>query len=94
MTHKKSKTTYLVPSTLGMGLVEGYDAMNFSKSLCKPLLRRETEEQLAQVASGVSTRDFVIKQSMHEYAQVYSVVRERIATLAEVRVLLTGMSDV
>jgi DNA topoisomerase IA len=34
-------TKHLVPSTLGIGLVEGYDAMGFDKSLSKPQLRRE-----------------------------------------------------
>jgi DNA topoisomerase-3 len=32
---------YLVPSTLGVGLVEGYDSINFEKSLSKPQLRRD-----------------------------------------------------
>ena len=86
MTHKKEKTTYLVPSTLGMGLVDGYDAMNFSKSLCKPLLRHETEQQLERIASGELTRDAVVSQSMQEYAQVYTIVYERLESLAEVRI--------
>lgn len=34
-------TKYLVPSTLGIGLVEGYDAIGFDHSLSKPELRRE-----------------------------------------------------
>jgi DNA topoisomerase III len=31
----------LIPSTLGIGLVEGYDSMNFDISLIKPYLRKE-----------------------------------------------------
>lgn len=38
------KTTYLMPSTLGMGLVDGYNGIDFEKSLCKPLLRREVSQ--------------------------------------------------
>ena len=34
-------TKYLVPSALGIGLVEGYNAIEFDKSLSKPQLRRE-----------------------------------------------------
>lgn len=34
-------TKYLVPSTLGIGLVEGYNEIGFDKSLSKPQLRRE-----------------------------------------------------
>jgi hypothetical protein len=34
-------TQYLTPSTLGIGLVEGYNTIGFDKSLTRPLLRRE-----------------------------------------------------
>ena len=32
---------YLVPSSLGVGLVEGYNAIGFDRSLSKPHLRAE-----------------------------------------------------
>lgn len=32
---------YLVPSTLGIGLVEGYNKIGFDQSLTKPQLRRQ-----------------------------------------------------
>ena len=35
------KIKYLIPSTLGMGLVDGFDAIGFDRSLSKPHLRRE-----------------------------------------------------
>lgn len=34
-------TKYLVPSTLGIGLIEGYNQMGLVKSVSKPSLRRE-----------------------------------------------------
>lgn len=34
-------TKFLVPSTLGIGLVEGYNDIGFDKSLSKPQLRRD-----------------------------------------------------
>lgn len=34
-------TKYLIPSSLGVGLVEGYDEIGFEKSLSKPYLRRD-----------------------------------------------------
>ena len=37
----EGRTKYLVPSSLGMGLIEGYDKIEFEKSLSKPQLRRE-----------------------------------------------------
>ena len=32
---------YLVPSTLGIGLIDGYNEIGFDKSVSKPQLRRE-----------------------------------------------------
>lgn len=38
---KEGKENFLIPSTLGVGLVEGYNAIGFDRSLSKPHLRRE-----------------------------------------------------
>jgi DNA topoisomerase-3 len=35
---------YLVPSTFGIGLVKGYNDIEFDRSLSKPQLRREVRE--------------------------------------------------
>ena len=37
-------TKYLVPSTLGIGLVEGYNEIGFDRSLSRPELRREVSQ--------------------------------------------------
>ena len=37
----EGSTKYLIPSTLGIGLVEGYNEIGFDKSLSKPQLRRD-----------------------------------------------------
>jgi DNA topoisomerase-3 len=37
----EGNTKYLIPSKLGIGLIEGYNQIGFDKSLSKPLLRRE-----------------------------------------------------
>ena len=83
MTQKQGKTTYLLPSTLGMGLVEGYDQMKFDKSLCKPLLRRETEQKLHRIASGAVTKERTIEESIEEYRAVYATVQQRFALLTQ-----------
>ncbi|WFD30679.1 DNA topoisomerase [Malassezia sp. CBS 17886] len=75
MVQKQGKTNYLVPSTLGMGLVEGYSSVPESKSLCLPQLRRETEEKLGLVASAAHTKDAIVSESMVEYARVFAAVR-------------------
>ena len=41
MPRMEGGTKYLVPSTLGIGLIEGYNLIGFEKSLSKPQLRRE-----------------------------------------------------
>ena len=46
----QGKTKYLIPSTLGIGLVEGYDAIGFEQSLSKPELRREVRSFLPTFA--------------------------------------------
>ncbi|KAH9985367.1 prokaryotic type I DNA topoisomerase [Russula vinacea] len=47
---------YLVPSTFGKGLVNGYNDIGFDKSLSKPQLRRETERNMVAVCQGTSRR--------------------------------------
>ena len=37
----RSGVMEFVPSTLGIGLVEGYDSMHFDISLIKPFLRKQ-----------------------------------------------------
>ena len=37
----QGSTKYLVPATLGIGLVEGYNEIGFDRSLSRPELRRE-----------------------------------------------------
>ena len=44
MTRKEGNVTYLTPSTLGIGLVEGYNKIGYERSLSKPQLRREVSE--------------------------------------------------
>lgn len=41
MERAEGSTKYLVPSTLGVGLIHGYNQIGFEKSLSKPQLRRE-----------------------------------------------------
>lgn len=42
----EGSTKYLVPSTLGVGLVHGYNQIGLEKSLSKPQLRREVVKSL------------------------------------------------
>lgn len=51
MTQNEQRTKYLVPSTLGIGLVDGYNSIGFDQSLTKPHLRRE----VCGVLAGLTT---------------------------------------
>ncbi|KAI8319334.1 prokaryotic type I DNA topoisomerase [Martensiomyces pterosporus] len=68
----KSPDGYLSPSTLGIGLVEGYDAIGLELSLSKPHLRREMEIELKQICDGIKTKDDVVRQSVNLYKAVYT----------------------
>lgn len=57
---QEARTKYLVPSTLGIGLVDGYNQIGFDRSLTKPHLRREVSEnakgyRLVMLTPGVKT---------------------------------------
>ncbi|KAI0373951.1 prokaryotic type I DNA topoisomerase [Pilatotrama ljubarskyi] len=69
-------TKYLVPSTLGIGLVEGYDAIGFDQSLSKPELRRETERRMVDICEGAKSKNQVLNESIERYKEMF--VRTRL----------------
>ncbi|KAJ2881346.1 DNA topoisomerase 3-alpha, partial [Coemansia asiatica] len=71
----------LTPSTLGIGLKEGYDAIGLELSLCKPYLRREMERELRRICEGVKTRDDVVRESLSLYKAVYMKTVSEVAHL-------------
>uniref|UniRef100_A0A0L8FQI7 DNA topoisomerase n=1 Tax=Octopus bimaculoides TaxID=37653 RepID=A0A0L8FQI7_OCTBM len=58
-----------VPGHLGMGLVEGYDAMGFAMS--KPNLRAELEADLKKVCGGQKTKEDVLQSQIRKYKEVF-----------------------
>lgn len=84
VTKKQGRTNYLLPSTLGMGLVEGYESMEVSKHLCKPMLRRETEEKLGLVAQAQISKQETVSQSMKEYEAIFEAVQNKFSTVVQV----------
>ncbi|KAN0061763.1 DNA topoisomerase [Thecaphora frezii] len=83
MKAQEGRTTYLVPSTLGIGLVEGYNRINFDKSLSKPMLRRETEYRMSLICSGQRTKHETIHESIEEYRNVYAMAKRDFNTIVE-----------
>ncbi|XP_055682894.1 DNA topoisomerase 3-alpha [Lutzomyia longipalpis] len=72
---------FLVPGTLGMGLVEGYDAM--SLSLAQPKLRAGLEADLKAICDGVKQPDAVLREQIEIYREAFRVITERAQILDE-----------
>ena len=49
---------YLIPSTLGVGLIEGYNRIGLAKNVSKPQLRREVGTQSQSSMSSTQKRLF------------------------------------
>ncbi|XP_061415738.1 DNA topoisomerase 3-alpha isoform X2 [Lethenteron reissneri] len=58
-----------LPGELGMGLVEGYDAMGYEMS--KPDLRAELEADLKLICEGKKNNTTVLQQQIQKYKQVF-----------------------
>ncbi|KIM69269.1 hypothetical protein SCLCIDRAFT_1177215 [Scleroderma citrinum Foug A] len=71
-------TKHLLPSTLGIGLVEGYNEIGFDRSLSKPQLRREastTERSMVQVCQGEKSKDQMLMESIEQYREMYVIAK-------------------
>lgn len=84
-------TKHLLPSTLGMGLVEGYNEIGYDRSLSKPQLRRETERSMVQVCEGTKSKDQMLLESIEQYREMYIIAkREFDKVLSSVRRYIEG----
>ncbi|KIJ68114.1 hypothetical protein HYDPIDRAFT_83606 [Hydnomerulius pinastri MD-312] len=80
-------TKHLLPSTLGIGLVEGYNQIGFERSLSKPQLRREvrwTERSMVQVCEGAKTKDEMLVQSIEQYREMYVMAKREFERVVSV----------
>ncbi|KAF8149452.1 DNA topoisomerase [Crassisporium funariophilum] len=68
-------TKYLVPSTLGIGLIEGYNRIGLAKNVSKPQLRRETERRMVQVCEGTTTKNDMLDRSLDQYKEMFIIVK-------------------
>lgn len=65
----------LVPGTLGMGLVEGYDAMELP--LARPKLRSDLEKDLKLICNGRRDPKEVLAEQIVKYKDAYKVITEK-----------------
>jgi DNA topoisomerase-3 len=101
MERLEGNTKYLIPSTLGIGLVHGYNQIGLERSLSKPQLRREvwiflsttlllthpiqTERRMVQVCDRVKTKDDMLFESIEQYKEVFLLVRREFERVVQVR---------
>ncbi|XP_067622103.1 DNA topoisomerase 3-alpha isoform X3 [Eurosta solidaginis] len=69
----------LVPGIIGMGLYEGYDAMNLA--LAKPLLRSAFEADLKDICTGKKDPKIVLGEQILKYLEAYKQMTEKITAL-------------
>lgn len=70
---------YLVPGTLGMGLVEAYDSVDLP--LAYPELRAELERDLKLICLGQRNPNDVLREQIEKYKEVYRTITARIEAM-------------
>ncbi|XP_054082911.1 DNA topoisomerase 3-alpha isoform X2 [Zeugodacus cucurbitae] len=69
----------LVPGLIGMGLYEGYDAMDLT--LAKPKLRAEFESDLKDICSGKKNPKAVLNDQIKKYLEAYKQITEKVTAM-------------
>ena len=77
----------LIPTQLGVALVEGYDnvvaGLPDSPSLSKPFLRKEMELRMREICAGTKSRQQVVMESVEMYREVFIHTQRRINILKD-----------
>lgn len=80
---KKGGSEIIVPTELGIGLIEGFSSINFENniSLSKPSLRKRLEVLLKEVETGRRTKDQALKENVDLYRKAFVTTAENQAIL-------------
>lgn len=71
---RQSGTEYIIPSELGMGLIEGFNQIEFDNiSLSKPFLRKRLEHSLQEIVDGRRSKQNVLQEIIQLYKQAYGL---------------------
>ncbi|KAI9822017.1 MAG: DNA topoisomerase [Thelocarpon impressellum] len=70
-----------IPTTLGVALIEGYEAVGFETSLSKPFLRKEMELKMKEICAGTKSRNDVVHESLEQYREVFVRTSQQIDVL-------------
>ncbi|RLV91830.1 DNA topoisomerase 3 [Spathaspora sp. JA1] len=89
---KSGKQEYILPSKLGMGLIEGFDKLEFENiSLSKPFLRKELEKSLQDIVNGTKLKADVFAQVKDVYKKAFAKTNENIRVITtECQKLMSG----
>ncbi|CAK7895942.1 DNA topoisomerase 3 [[Candida] anglica] len=69
---KQRGSEFIIPSELGMGLIEGFDRIEFENiSLSKPFLRKRLENSLQDIVDGRTTKEVVLSEVIQLYRQAF-----------------------
>ncbi|ODQ60673.1 hypothetical protein WICANDRAFT_61239 [Wickerhamomyces anomalus NRRL Y-366-8] len=69
----KQRKSFLVPTTLGMGLVDGFEELNLKNSLTKPFLRKSLEDELKQICEGRKPKETVAHEMIELYRESFAL---------------------
>ncbi|CAR26927.1 hypothetical protein ZYGR_0I01990 [Zygosaccharomyces rouxii] len=81
---KVGKETYLQPTTLGVALVHGFEAIGLEDSFAKPFQRREMEVELKQICEGLRTKNQVVDDIVNKYRRYWAKTNGSKTTLLQV----------
>ncbi|KAH3686740.1 hypothetical protein WICPIJ_002283 [Wickerhamomyces pijperi] len=70
----KRNKTFLVPTLLGISLVEGFESIELQNSLTKPFLRKLLESELDEICQQKKTREQVLHEMVVLYKASFSKV--------------------
>lgn len=83
----RSAVKELIPTQLGIALVEGYDnvfaGMPNNPSLSKPFLRKEMETRMREICAGSRVRQEVVQESLDMYREYFVHTNRRISALKD-----------
>ncbi|RAL10390.1 DNA topoisomerase 3 [Aspergillus homomorphus CBS 101889] len=83
----RSAVKELIPTQLGIALVEGYDnvfaGMPNNPSLSKPFLRKEMETRMREICAGSRIRQEVVQESLDMYREYFVHTNRRINALKD-----------
>jgi len=71
---------YMIPTSLGMGLVDLFDTSETTSLLAQPAIRGTMEQEVKQIASGMVDKDSILDKNLHwfeaRYQELASIVSD------------------